>query len=128
MFSTLTMAFSTLGKSKRMVALVVVGALAAYAVYSQLLTSRLSSFRESKPGRALSEEHQTSLRLDRLAKNAAIQPTADVSSPAPHPERPFQQVTRKIIRNGSFALTVKSFEPFFAELRRQANSLGGFVA
>jgi hypothetical protein len=102
--------------------------LAAYAVRNQLWNPRFSTFRESKFQGKVNKVLQTAARFDHVAENDAVQTLPAAASPLPRSAGSLQQVTRKIIRNGSFALTVKSFEPFFAELRSQANFRGGFVA
>lgn len=128
MLSTLTAAFSNCRNRIYLALLVLVGVLAAYAFYTQQDSPRFSRLRERKLEPAVAKEFETGLRYDSTSRNTVLQPIAAAALPPQTPAGSLNPLTRKIVRNGSFSLTVKSYEPFFAELRTQANLRGGFVA
>src|SRR5262245_10854935 len=128
MLSTLTAAFSTCRNRIYLALLVVVGVLAAYAFYTQQDSPRFSRLQDPPPPPPLPNQLETGLRYDSTSRNTILQPIAAAALPRQTPAGSLNPLKRKIVRNGSFSLTVKSYEPFFAELRTQANLRGGFVA
>lgn len=121
MLPTLTLSFSR--RFRVTALLVVLGAIGGYSSCTQLgqlMRSRqVARFESPQSDRQLIPLTVASRAAD---EGASAQPASA------HQAVPVRPIERKIIRNGSFALTVKSFDAFFAELQQQVSSSGGFVA
>ena len=128
MLSKLKMAWTCGLNRKYLVGLVVVAIFVAYTIGSQFWTTRSIKPQEAGFESTLNKELKLASRFDRESDNGALQTVVTTAAPSSPSPISLPLLTRKIIRNGSFAVTVKAFDTFFTELRSQASIRGGFIA